>query len=389
MKVKIKNIKPNPFRKIERYPIREEKVQALIKSFEATGIWPVILGRQVGSYIEIPFGHHRKAAWERLFKPNDEIEITPQVLSDTDMLKMMAHENMEEWGTSAIVEIETIAAVVEAYAEGKIELNGLPKDTRKSAIRYAPSYVSGRLQESCDRPYTLNSVASFLGWVYDNGKPFNKVGTSLAALQLIEEGILTTDHFEGLKTTQAEELVKETRARKEQREAEAKESEVRRQQAEKRARDAETYQARKVAEEQEAYHAEQAEKKRRKGKEEATRVGAHLSRGIKAGKIALQDVASEADKQVGLDRKERKLRNINSAVRNVIKKLDQLLDSDNLTFQLRALAQDVDHIDVGLAETLMDSFDSLIKRAESFRTRFAPRSELKNVTTTKKLLTDG
>jgi len=49
----------------------------------------------------------------------------------------MAHENMEEWETSAIVEIETIAAVVEAYGAGKIELNGLPGKLGKamSALR--------------------------------------------------------------------------------------------------------------------------------------------------------------------------------------------------------------------------------------------------------------
>jgi hypothetical protein len=43
------------------------------------------------------------------------------------MLQIMGRENMEEWGTSAWVEQETIRAVVLAYAEGKINLPPVSK----------------------------------------------------------------------------------------------------------------------------------------------------------------------------------------------------------------------------------------------------------------------
>jgi hypothetical protein len=239
-------------------------------------------------------------------------------------------------------------------------------------------------------PYTQQSIANFLGWTKGkSGDPQTKIGTSLNALQLIEEGILNLSHFEGLKTKEAEELVRETRIRKEQREAEAKESEVRAREAEKRAKDAETYQARKVAEEQQAYHAQQAEKKRRKGKEEASKVGSHLSRGIKEGSIAIKDIKNQAEKQVGLERKERQLRNINSAARDLVKKLDELLESDKLSFRIKAIIVDVDHIDGGLCDVIVESFGSLIKRAESFSKRFEPRTELKKVISETKLLKDG
>lgn len=38
------------------------------------------------------------------------------------MLQVTARENMDEWGTSAAVEQETVRAVVEAYAADKISL---------------------------------------------------------------------------------------------------------------------------------------------------------------------------------------------------------------------------------------------------------------------------
>jgi hypothetical protein len=86
-------------------------------------------------------------------------------------------------GTSAIVEIETIAAVVEAYAQRKIELNGLSEKTPKAVVRYAPSFIpecspqrGEHSQLSGDRPYTQQSIAKFLGWTQSkSGSPQTKV----------------------------------------------------------------------------------------------------------------------------------------------------------------------------------------------------------------------
>jgi hypothetical protein len=367
-KVKIKNIRPNPFRNVERYPIREEKVEALIKSFKATGgVWPVILGREAGSHVEIPFGHHRKTAWERVMKPSDEIEVNIMELSDTDMIKMMAHENLEEWGTSAIVEIETVAAVVKAYAEGKIELNGLPKDTSKSLIRFAASFIPGqRSALSTDRPYTIDSVGKFLGWVTADGHAQKKVGVALTALQFIEEGILTEDQFTGLKTKEAEELVRQTRARKEEREREAKEAEKRAIEAEERAHIAESLQARRLAEEQKKYQEEKALAARKRGKEEASRVGKYLSEGMRKGTIATKQAQAEADKIVGLQRRERELRSINNAARQLVTAIDKLFDTDNYAAKTNALIREAAHMDIGVRDALIEALESLAERVSRY-----------------------
>jgi hypothetical protein len=385
-KIKIKNIKPNPFRNVERYPIREEKVQALIQSFEATTIWPVLLGRQVGPNVEIPFGHHRKTAWERIMKPSDEIEINIMALSDTDMIKMMAHENLEEWGTTAIVEIETVAAVVQAYAAGKIELNGLPAKTNRALIRYAPSFseCSDKLSE---HPYTAYSIASFLGWIYKSGEPHRKIYMALSALELIERGILTEDSFLELTSNQAENLVGESKARFEEGEREAKRLEAQAKEAKERANKAPTAQTRKLAEEQERYAQEKANKARERGATEAKTVGKHLSSGMREGRIATRDAKAQANKIVGLPKQERELRSINTAARQVTLGLDKILVDDSYREKLKALALDNVYIDPGVREMLIGALESLSERALDFARRLQP--VIKNAKAESKLLQNG
>jgi hypothetical protein len=74
--------------------------------------------------------------------------------SDADMLRMMAHESSEEFRSDALVGVETIAAVVEAYGRGEIELD----QPRKEDAGQRQVLPGGKT-------YTLATVARFLGWV--------------------------------------------------------------------------------------------------------------------------------------------------------------------------------------------------------------------------------
>jgi hypothetical protein len=77
----------------------------------------------------------------------------------------MAYENSTEYSSSSQVEQETVRALVEAYAAGKIELEQPDKKTNKQAIRYAPGLLSGAcVSESDTHPYTAETVGEFLGW---------------------------------------------------------------------------------------------------------------------------------------------------------------------------------------------------------------------------------
>jgi len=108
MRVQIKDLKPNPYRDIKNYPIDKEKVQSLINSINQTGFWDNILGRQNNDHVEIAYGHHRLVALQKVFKPVDFVDIPVRDLDDSMMIKIMANENDESWGTSPRIIDETV-----------------------------------------------------------------------------------------------------------------------------------------------------------------------------------------------------------------------------------------------------------------------------------------
>jgi hypothetical protein len=219
--VRIDHLDANPFRHIDRYPIREDKITALIESINSTGFWDNMVGRVVGDRVQIAYGHHRREALRRTYGPDHQIGIVVRDFTDDAMLKIMARENMEEWGSSASIEHETVSAVVEAYGAGLIELASPDSKVRTDQLRYAPSFAMGDVPSpGTAHPYTADAIAEFLGW----GE--KKVRYALNALALIEQGHLAHGDFAGLGVKAAEALVTETNTmlRQQQiaREAEAK-----------------------------------------------------------------------------------------------------------------------------------------------------------------------
>lgn len=152
MKIEVKNLRPNPFRKIKRYPINQEKLKALKTSIKETTFWDNILARPcptdgkgfykvtdgddvyVGNFdingkaieiidggnpvewtwqgkVEILYGHHRLMALKEL--GIKEIDIPVRSFDDAAMIKIMANENMEVWGLNTAVVNETILVAKE------------------------------------------------------------------------------------------------------------------------------------------------------------------------------------------------------------------------------------------------------------------------------------
>jgi len=334
--VAIKDILPNPYRHIDRYPIRPEKVAALRESLHTTGYWDNVVGRPKDHQVEIAYGHHRLAALKEEYGLGKRVAVITRDLSDEQMLQIMARENMEEFGTSAAVEQETVRAVVEAAAQGTIKLAEPPPTMKKSDIRYAPSFLAGK--EPSDRPavpYTARSIGSFLGWLRENGEPQRKVSSSLWALQLIEEGLLKESDFDGLSSTQAQAVVEQAKKIREReiaaagaelKEAERKvhEAERRRQELEEERKrlEQEAASARGAAERQqkaleaaraarEQHEAEIAEKRAvqalaqkedqkklrtQEASKKAKKVGKELAKGFKEGKTSIREAPEVADK---------------------------------------------------------------------------------------------
>ena len=220
--IPLNKIKPNPFRNMDTYPINEAKVQTLCESYGRTGYWGNLVGRENEDGVELAFGHHRRLAMQRSMKVNQPVEIIVKPLSDEAMLKMMADENMSEWGTSSIVEQETIRAVVQAYADGKVELPKVKRIDRET--RNAPGFcrLGDRLNDiKPNRPYTAESIARFLGWMCgDQVSP--RVRNALLVLETAESlnapeeiAAITT----GLSTDKAKEAVQKIKNIKQAHEA--------------------------------------------------------------------------------------------------------------------------------------------------------------------------
>ena len=106
--VPIEKLHANPFRRIEQYPIQDEKVEALVESIEQTGFWNNLVCRKAEDHgYQIAYGHHRLEALFRFADKVDEritVNVEVKDLSDKEMLKIMARENMEEWGSDAWID---------------------------------------------------------------------------------------------------------------------------------------------------------------------------------------------------------------------------------------------------------------------------------------------
>jgi len=115
--IAIENLLPNPFRKIESYPIVRQAVEELKKSMEETGVWVGIVARKAeqNSKYEIAFGHHRLAAIKEL--EIKEVPVDVQEIDDLRMVQQMAFENMSARKTNTQVITETVLSAREQIAK--------------------------------------------------------------------------------------------------------------------------------------------------------------------------------------------------------------------------------------------------------------------------------
>jgi len=218
MKVALKDVHPNPFRDTNNYPIKPQKILQLKASIQSTEFWENVVARKrAGGGIEIAYGHHRLTALREMYSPDTTFNWIVKDLDDADMIKIMAMENMEEWGHDASIELETVRAVVLAYGDDKIGLSSPNKKTRDNQLRHAPGFCfENQINKLCagsnpahikrTHPYTSETVKEFLGRTMS----IEKVKSSLQALCMIERGFLKYEDLSGLTPPQCRTLVTET-----------------------------------------------------------------------------------------------------------------------------------------------------------------------------------
>lgn len=108
MKVKVKDIRPNPYRNTETYKIDREKVDSLKISIQETDFWDNILLREKDGVYQLAYGHHRLQAIKELGL--EEIDVPVKDIGDAMMLKIMANENLEAYSPTTSMVVETVEA---------------------------------------------------------------------------------------------------------------------------------------------------------------------------------------------------------------------------------------------------------------------------------------
>jgi DNA repair exonuclease SbcCD ATPase subunit len=229
MKYQLKDVRPNPFRRSEKYPILKEKVEELVESIETTGFWENIVGREVDGKLQVAYGHHRLEALKKVYPLTQEFDWRVRKLSDGTMVQMMARENSEAYKQNADVLLESIRATVQALADGKIKIgnesgqmeapNG---STSKNQLRHAPSFVQGNAPDAAPAAglYSAATLGKFLGISATSGG--GRLVIALNALELIEVGCLPEKMTQGITITELKALVDDRTAEREQARKDAK-----------------------------------------------------------------------------------------------------------------------------------------------------------------------
>lgn len=214
MRILVKDLHPNPFRDLKHYPEKPEKVAQLVESINTTFFWDNLIVRDApnGNGYEIAYGHNRLMALKskNLKPPITEIDLPVHPLTNDQMMKIMAQENMEEWGATAEIEEETIRSAVLAFGAGEINIP-VPVDLNKrpdTKFRIAPKFTviatkSGH--PDLVHAYDAASLSDYLGF------PLHRVEIALSTLLLKEDKLSKGIDFTDLTPSLADQVSRQTR----------------------------------------------------------------------------------------------------------------------------------------------------------------------------------
>lgn len=97
-KLRLGDVRPNPFRDIANYRLSADKVASLRASIHSTGFWPGVLIREDAGEYQLLFGHHRlEAAKQELGEDYVHDFILRDEVPDYVAIRMLADENADSW----------------------------------------------------------------------------------------------------------------------------------------------------------------------------------------------------------------------------------------------------------------------------------------------------
>ena len=367
--VTVSQLKPNPYRNIDDYPLSKVKIDKLRQNFKSTGFWGNIVVRPAkdGGF-EIAYGHHRLKALHLEYGGKKRIEVIVKKLSNDDLLKMMAQENMEEYGTDAFVEAETVQQTILAAANGEITLPSMGRKIPDSKKRMFESSDS-------NMGYTALQIAKFLGWTSrdNNNKgvvPDTACKVAFMVLDAIEEGIIKRMQVRGLSRRIAHEIITQAMASKREQERIAKQRAKEAKEAIAKAEAEENTRKKKALEEAAKELERQAESAAESAVDVAKDFAAEQAKAAKSGDASVRSIKEDgADRREELrDPYEQRILDARQYYKSLCTGVSKLLNptaDDKFSGLLDMLSMDCG-LEQNDIDELRDEITALGKRSETF-----------------------
>ena len=194
MKIKVKDLKPNPYRNMGKYPVDREKIEALKISIGETDFWDNLLTRQQNGEYQIAYGHHRLIALQEL--GIKEVNLPVRKLDNATMIRIMANENMDHWKSNPAVTLETVRA-----ARDFLDAELAKYDTWEEYKKVYPLLSKGITKEANyqslrSRGVGGETILKFLGGTWKEWM----IQGALQTLNLIKEDKIDEEAVESLPT---------------------------------------------------------------------------------------------------------------------------------------------------------------------------------------------
>jgi hypothetical protein len=383
----LRDIEPNPFRDMERYPVQRDKIDALKESITTTGFWSNLIARERNGKAQIAYGHHRLMALREIFSPETPVLLNIRDLDDSQMIWIMVRENMDEWKATMSVTQETVRSVIEAYGQGILKLPDVPKTTQQGTIRYAPSFqTGGDDQKFSDHPYTVGTLTKFLGWDESNSAAAHKIRIALDALALMENGILNNNDLDGLNASQTSAIIKEVEkvgtGRKNILDIIDKNIEEVTATLEEAAEKVKTAKNKRKREDAEQVYQAALQLKKEKEEEneeylreirlDSSAVGRHLCMKLREGNISVKQVTAEALRIISAGRTKKNPPSQEEIVSKLVRGLSIVLDDekDPKTQVIRELARQKEFLSESAKEKLIETLNLIVQKVNKMKELF-------------------
>src|SRR6185436_18804645 len=115
MKVRLRELKDNPFRDMQVDPIQDDIVDRLEASIRENGFWHGVVCRRSNGSIQIACGHHRVRA--AIKAGETEADVFVKDYDDASMIRIYASENATQRGNSVTALAGCVASSVHFIAK--------------------------------------------------------------------------------------------------------------------------------------------------------------------------------------------------------------------------------------------------------------------------------